>query len=136
MDLPTEVWVIIFPYLTPSDIIEVFAVCKVFYHVSTKNKLFVKKLHDSRKLYNDDKWIFSYYSDVFVSLANQLFVYLEKYVNEENLFLAKDVLMDRLYCSVLLSRVWNHLFLCERSQYMANICRYFTKLYIENIRPY
>ena len=132
MDLLIEVWVIMFSYLTPNDIIEASAVCKVFYHVSRKNKLFVKKLHDSRKLYNDDRWIFSYYSDVFVSFSNQLFVYLKEYVNEDNLFLAKDVLMDMLYYSVLPFHVWNHLFLCERSQYMANMCRYCTKFYIKN----
>ena len=98
-----------------------FAVCKMFYNASRKNKLFVKKLHDSRKLYNGDnkKWIISYHSDVFVSFSNQLFVYLKENVNEENLFLTKNVIMDRLYYSVLPFRVWNYLFLCERSQYMT-----------------
>ena len=118
--------------MTPNDIIEASAVCKMFYHVSRKNKLFVKKFHDSRKLYSDDRWIFSHYSDVFISFSNQLFVYLKEYVNEENFFLAKNVLMDKLYYSVLPLRVWNHLYLCERSQYMANMCRYCTKLYIKN----
>ena len=134
MDLPFEVLVIIISYLTPNDIMEAFAACKLFYHVSRKNKLFVKKLHDSRKLYNGDnkKWIISYHSDVFVSFSNQLFVFLKENVNEENLFLTKNVIMDRLYYSVLPFRVWNYLFLCERSQYMTNMCRYCTKLYIKN----
>ena len=98
MDLPFKVLVITLSYLTPNDIMEASAVCKLFYHVSRKNK--------------GDKGIFDcHYSDVFISFSNQLFVYLEKHVNEEKLFLAKDVLMDRLYYSVLPFRVWNHLFL-------------------------
>ena len=40
--------------------------------------------------------------------------------------------MDRLYYLVFPFHVWNHLFLCERSQYMSNMCRYCTKLYIKN----
>ena len=133
MDLPFEVLVIIFSYLTPNDIMEASAVCKLFYHVSRKNKLFVKKLDDSRKLFKVDKWIFnSRYGDVFISFSNQLFVYLEKYVNEEKMFLVKDVLMNRLYYLVLPFCVWNHLFLCERLNSMSDMCRYCTKLRIKN----
>ena len=40
--------------------------------------------------------------------------------------------MDRLYYLVFPFHVWNHLFLCKRSQYMSNMCRYCTKLYIKN----
>ena len=90
MDLLFEDLVIIFSYLTPNDIMEASAVCKLFYHVSRKNKLFVKKLDDSCKLFTCDKWIFdSHCGDVFISFLNQLLVYLEKYVNEDNLFLVK-----------------------------------------------
>ena len=98
--------------MAPNDIMEASAVCKFFYHTSRKNRLFVKKLEDSRKLFTCNKWIFdSHCADVFISFSNQLFVYLEKYVKEDSLFLLKDMLMDRLYCSVLPFRVWNHLFL-------------------------
>ena len=58
MDLQFEVLVIIFSYLKPNDIMEVSVVCKLFYHVSRKIKLFVKKLNDSRELFNCDKLIF------------------------------------------------------------------------------
>ena len=76
------------------------------------------------------KWIFNFhYTHVFISFSNQLFIYLEKYVKEDSLYLVKDTLMDRLYYSVLPFRVWNHLFLCERSESM---CRYCSKLYIKN----
>ena len=74
---------------------EAFTVYKLFYHVSKKNKLFVKKLDDSRKLFKVDKCIFnSRYGDGFIYFSNRLFVYLEKYVNEEKMFLVKDVLTD------------------------------------------
>ena len=42
-----------------------------------------------------DKLIFNSCS-VFIFISNQLFVYLEKFFNEEKLFLVKDILMDRL----------------------------------------
>ena len=105
-------------------------VCKLFYHASRKNKMFPKKLEDSCKLFACDKWIFnSCCGDIFISFSNHLFVYLEKYVKKDILFLVKDILMDRLYHSVLPFHVWNHLFLCERSESM---CGYCTKLYIKN----
>ena len=133
MDLPFEVLVIIFLYLTPNNIMKASTVCKLFYYVSRKNKLFAKKLDDSRKLFKGDKWIFDcHYGDVFISFSNQLFIYLEKHVNEEKLFLVKAVLMDRLYYSVLPSHVWNHLFLCERLNSMSSMSGYCTKLCIKN----
>ena len=109
------------------------AVCKLFCHVSRKNKLFVKKLDNFRKLFTCDKWIFdSCYGDVFTSFSNQLFVYLKRHVNEEKLLLVKDVLMNRLYYSVLPLRVWNHIFPCERLDHFSDMCRYCTKLCIKN----
>ena len=133
MDFPLEVFVIIFSYLTPNDIMEASAACKLFYHASRKNKLFVKKLGDPRKLFTCDKWIFdSRFGDVFISFSNQLFVYLEKYVNEDNLLLVKDVLMNRLYYAALPFRVWSHIFLCERLDNFSDMCKYCTKLCIKN----
>ena len=68
---------------------------------------------------------------VCLSFSSQLFVYL-KDVSHENLHQAKYVIMNRLYYSVLPFHVWNHLFLCERSQHLSNMCEYCTKLYIKN----
>ena len=133
MDLPFEVLVIMFSYLTLNDTMEASAACKLFYHTSSKNKLFVKKLDDSRKLFTCNKLIFnSQYGDICVSFSNQLFIYLEKYVKEDNFYLVKDTLMDRLYYSVHLSCVWNHLFLCERLNSVESMCGYCTKLCIKN----
>ena len=73
MDLQFEVLVIIFSYLTPNDIMEVSVACKLFYHVSRKIKLFVKKLNDSRELFKCDKLIFDCrYNDVFISFLESI----------------------------------------------------------------
>ena len=112
---------------------EASAVYKLFCHVSRKNKLFVKKFDDSRRLFTCDKWIFnSRYGDVFISFSNQLFVYLEKYVKKDNSLLVNDILMDRLYHLVLPFRVWNYLFLCERLNSIESTCGYCVKLFIKN----
>ena len=95
MDLPFEILVNIFSYLIPNDIMDASAVCKLFYQVSRKKRLFVKELNDSKKFFKVDKLIFNSCS-IFIFISNQLFVYLEKFFNEEKLFLVKDILMDRL----------------------------------------
>ena len=41
-------------------------------------------------------------------------------------------MLKKLMCSVLLFRVWNHLFYCERSQYCLHMCVDCTILYIPN----
>ena len=133
MDLPFEVLVIIFFYLICNDIMEASVACKLFYHASRKNKLFGKKLDDSCKLFKCDKCIFnSRHGDIFISFSNQLFAYLEKYVKEDNLFLVKNILVDRPYHLGLLFRVCNHLFLSERLNSIESMCRYCTKLCIKN----
>lgn len=40
--------------------------------------------------------------------------------------------MDKVYFSVLPFRIWHHHFLCERSQCRYDVCKYCTKLYIQN----
>ena len=46
----------------------------------------------------------------------------------------RDVMIDKVYYSILPFRIWNHFFLCERSQYVKNICLDCTKLYIKSKR--
>ena len=36
--------------------IEIYATCELFYHLSGKKKLFAKKFKDSNKYFNEDKW--------------------------------------------------------------------------------
>ena len=44
----------------------------------------------------------------------------------------KDIIMNELFYKILPFRVWNHLFLCERSQHVLDMCLYCTKLYVPN----
>ena len=51
MDVPPKVLVLIFLYLTLNEIIDASAAYELFYHISRQNKLFIKKLDDSSKLF-------------------------------------------------------------------------------------
>ena len=106
MDLPPDVLVIILSYLTPNDVIESSAVCKLFYRLSR-----------TKKLYNNRKSIYFYYENVFLTFSNQLFQCL-KDISEDNLLLAKDVIMGGSYYSPLAFR--------ERSHYTIIMCKYCT----------
>ena len=55
MDLPVEVWAIMFSYFHPNDLIEISATCKLFYHLSRKNELFIRKMENVKKLFKDCK---------------------------------------------------------------------------------
>ena len=119
MDLLVEVWAIIFSYLHPNDLIEISATCKLFYHLPRENKLFVRKMEDVEKLFKDCKDLFGCYYDLLViSLIS--FVCLKKYdINENNLCLAKSVIMNKLFYLIFPFCVWNHLFLCKRCQHSS-----------------
>ena len=53
----------------------------------------------------------------------------------ENLHAARKIIHHRLYFSLLLFRVWNHLFQCCR-KYESNMCLFCTKLYLKNKKIY
>ena len=44
----------------------------------------------------------------------------------------REIIMSKVMLSVLSFRVWNHMFLCERSQYCIDMCHYCTKSYVSN----
>ena len=116
------------------DLIEVSTLRKTYYLAVRKNKLFVQKLSDSRKLFNNQRLVFDYYYDACLSFSSDLFVYLKKYVCEYKLESVRDIITKEIYYSLLPFRIWNHVFLCERSQYMKDMCLDCTKLYIQNKR--
>ena len=39
---------------------------------------------------------------------------------------------QKLYYAILPFRAWNHLFLCDRSQFESNMCLFCTKIYLRN----
>ena len=72
------------------------------------------------------------YYDALLCFSYQLSVHLEECVEKKNLFRVEGVLMAKLYYRILPFRVWNHLFLCERSQFNPDMCRFATKEYVSN----
>ena len=49
-----------------------------------------------------------------------------------NTYILRKEIYSRLYYSLLPLRVWNHVFLCCRSQYERNMCLLFTKICLKN----
>ena len=133
MDLPFEIWLIIFSFSHPNELIEISATCKLFYQVSRNNKLSVKKFNDSKKVFKEEKWwLYGHYYDMFLCFSNQLPVCLKDHVNKDNVHLAKSVVLDRLFHLVLPFHVWSYLFLCNRSYYASDMCTFCTKMYIKH----
>ena len=65
MNLPIEVWAVIFKYLRLIDLVEVCCVCKTFYHLCEKNKYYVKKLRESKDIFKDRSWLIETYKKLF-----------------------------------------------------------------------
>ena len=57
-------------------------------------------------------------------------VCLKYHVNKDNVHLAKNVVLDRLFHLVLPFHVWSYLFLCNRSYYASDMCTFCTKNHI------
>ena len=132
-NLPAEFWFIILFYLSPNDLIEASATCKLLFELSRKNSFFIEKLLHSRLLSNYSRVIFDCYENAFLSFYNQLCFSLQKYVKDEDYFLkAREIIISKLLFSALPFRVWNHMVLCVRSQYCTDMCLCCTKLYISN----
>ena len=95
MDLPTEVWTIVLSYLYLNDLIGMFATCKFFYYLSRKNKLLIKKMDESKRLFNDKGEFFDHYYEMCFSFSSLLTVCLREHVCMKNLFEAKSIVLDR-----------------------------------------
>ena len=105
MDLPFEVLTLILSYLRIKDLIEVSTVTKTYYLAVRKNKLFVQKLSDSRKMLNSQRLVFDYFYDACLSFCNDLFVYLKKYVCGDKLKSVRDIMTKEIYYSFLPFRI-------------------------------
>ena len=132
MDLPIEVWTIVLSYLHLNDLIEMSATCKFFYYLSRENKLFIKKMNESNRLFNDKGKFFDHYYDMCFSFSSLLTVCLREHVCMKNLIEAKSIVLDKLFHAILPFRVWKHLFLCVRSHNEKDMCAFRTKIYINN----
>ena len=115
-----------------NDVIEVSVVCKDFYRGTRKNKFFTKKLSDIRRLNRIERIVSEYYYDWILCLSDQLSTNLKEYVSEENLLKVKKNLLSKFYHQILPFCVWNHIVLCDRSQFSVDISRSCTRLYVPN----
>ena len=71
--------------------------------------------------------------DLLVNFSDLICLCLKKNgVNENNLPLAKSVMINNLFYSILPFRVWNYLFLCERCQHSSWMCNRCTMMYIKH----
>ena len=80
----------------------------------------------------DRQWLIECYKKLLQRFYFALYKELVVIMPIENLHGFKKILYNQLYYSLLLFRVWNHLFLCSRSQYESNMCLFCTKLYLKN----
>ena len=141
MDLPVEAWGMIFSLLPLDDVIEVSAVCKTFYHETRKNIFFMKKMSQVKKLYRNERIICEKYYDADLCFSSLLPTSLKYYIPEETFFQIKNFFLNEIYYQIPLFGIWNHLFMCKRSQFYVdmcrscmNTCRNCVKLYVLNKR--
>ena len=96
---------------------------QIILDLSRKNSFLVEKLLHSICLFNNAPIIFDCYENAFLTFYGQLCFLLEKYVMGMDYFLeAKQNIMKKLLFLTLPLRVWNHMFLCKRSQYCICVC--------------
>ena len=96
---------------------------KKVYHETRKNKFFMKKMSEVRKLCRNERIIYDKYYDAILCLGSQLSTSLKDYIPEETFSQVKKNLLDEIYYQVFPFRVWNHFFMCERSQFCVDMCR-------------
>ena len=132
MNLPIEVSAIIFEYLRLIDLVEISCFCKTFYHICKKNQYYVKKLRESKDIFKDRSWLIETYKELlerfYIAVYREIVVDFPVF----HLHAFRKEIYSRLYYSLLPFRVWNHVFLCCRSQYESNICLFCTKLCLKN----
>ena len=121
-NLRSEVWFIILSYLPVNDLIEANPTCKLFFNLSRKNSFLVEKLLHSMCLFNNARIIFDCYENAFLTFYGQLCFLLKIYVMGVDYFLEAKQNMKKLLFLTLPLRVWNHMFLCKRSQYCICVC--------------
>ena len=92
----------------------------------------MKKLNESRQIFRNRSWIFSSFSSFCHLFYCRLFRKLLPYVSMDNIIKVRKIIEQKLYYAILPFRVWNHLFLCVRSQYESNMCLFCTKIYLRN----
>ena len=132
MNLPIEVWDLIFTYLRLIDLVEISCVCKTFYDICEKNQYYVKILRESKDIFKDRTWLIETYKQLLERFY--LGVYKEIVVGfpVSHVHVFRKTIYSQLCYSSLPFRVWNHVFLCCRSQYESDMCLFCAKLCLKN----
>ena len=97
MQLPIEVWKLIFTYLRLNDLVEISCECKEFYQLCAENHFYVKKLNESKKIFKDKSWLLCLYKQLCEDFYYKLFRKLVKYVRIDNLIAARKIIHNRLH---------------------------------------
>ena len=99
----------------------------------------MKKISQVRKLYRNERIICEKYHDAILCFSSQLSTSLKYHIPEETFFQVKKFFLNEIYYQIPPFRVWNHLFMCKRSQFCVdmrrscmNMCRNCVKLYVLN----
>ena len=132
--LPIEVWRLIISYLALNDVIQFSCVCKKFYRVSRYNSFYLKKLKESRRIFQDKSDVVFAYSKLCKEFYLALFGRLTPFIKVDNILNVIKIIWNELFFAIFPFRVWNHLFLCCRSQYESSMCLFLTKIYLRNKR--
>ena len=132
MNIPTEVWGLIISHLPLNDLIQVSCVYRDFYRLSRTNSFYVKKLDETKRIFRDRSWIISAYRNLRETFYFTLFRKLLPYVTTVDALKMRKIIEKKLFNAILPFRVWNHIFLCTRSQYESNMCLFCTKIYLRN----
>ena len=130
--LPIEVWGLIISCLPLNDVTEFSCVCKDFYRVSRNNGFYLKKLKESKRIFQDKSDIVSTYSHLCREIYLALFKRLVPFVKVDEVLKVRKIIWNELFYAILPFRVWNHLILCCRSQYESNMCLFCMKIYLRN----
>ena len=130
--LPIEVWELIISYLQLNNVIKFSCVCKDFYHLSRANSFYMKKLKEPNRIFQDKSDVVSAYSNLCKEFYLAVFRRLTPFVKRNHILMVKSIIHNELFYAILPFRVWNHLFLCVRSQYESYMSMFCTKMCLRN----
>ena len=102
--------------------------------MSRNNSFYRKKLKESKRIFQDKSDVVSTYSNFCREFYLALFRRLTPFVKVDNILRVRKIIWNKLFYATLPFRVWNHLFLCCRSQYESNMCLFCTRIYLKNKR--
>ena len=77
----------------------------------------MKQLTELRKIFKDRSWIVSCYALFCDTFCDTLFRKLVPYVSIDQVLKARKTILNKLFYDLLPFHVWNHIWMCVRSQH-------------------